>query len=230
MRLLLVEDEIQLAEALQAILSHNQYRVDVAYDGASGLEQALNKPYDALILDIMLPRLNGWEVLRQLREAKIAVPVLMLTAKAEVQDRVKGLDLGADDYLPKPFAAPELLARLRAITRRQGPLLQNHQLPGGDLTLDPIRFALAGPQGSVTLSAKEMEICRYLLQRYGQVVDKNELIARGWGYDSEVEFNNLEVYLSMLRKKLAFIGSQVMINAVRGVGYRLEVPPACSKS
>lgn len=223
MRILLVEDEKQLSDALKELLEKNKYTVDAVYQGDDGLNYALSGIYDIIILDVMLPKQNGIDVLRALRQAKNTTPVILLTALGEVSDKVRGLDAGADDYLAKPFAPAELLARLRALSRRPGELLDNNCLQYRDIILNLTTYELQGPLGSLRLSLKEYEICRFFLQRAEQVVDKNELISKVWGYNSEVEYNNLEVYISMLRKKLQYLGSVLAISAVRGVGYRLEV-------
>ena len=222
MRLLLVEDEIQLSEALNQILSKNKYVVDVVYDGQDGLYYGFKNIYDVIILDIMLPKLNGLEVLKQLRKQNIKTPVILLTAKGEIEDKVKGLDYGADDYLTKPFATEELLARLRALGRRNGEIINDNVLEVGDIKLNLSSYELEGETNSIKLSLKEFEIIRFLMQRYKAIVTKDELISKVWGYDSEAEYNNIEVYISFLRKKFAYIKSKTNITTVRGVGYKLE--------
>ena len=222
MRLLLVEDEIQLSEALNQILSKNKYIVDAVYNGEDGLDYGLTDIYDVIILDIMLPRLNGLEVLRRLRKGNIKTPVILLTAKGEVEDKVKGLDCGADDYLAKPFATDELLARLRALTRRQGEIINDNLLEFGDIKLNISSYELEGPCNSIKLSLKEFEIIRCFMQRPKTIVTKDELISKIWGYDSDAEYNNIEVYISFLRKKLGYVDSSTSITTVRGVGYKLE--------
>lgn len=222
MRLLLVEDEIQLSEALNQILTKNKYVVDAVYNGEDGLDYGLTDIYDVIILDIMLPKLNGLEILRRLRKENIKTPVILLTAKGEVDDKVKGLDYGADDYLVKPFATDELLARLRALTRRQGEIINDNILSFGDIKLNISTYELEGPCNSIKLSLKEFEIIKFFIQRPKIVVTKDELISKIWGYDSEAEYNNIEVYISFLRKKLGYIDSNTSIITVRGVGYKLE--------
>ena len=212
MRLLLVEDEIQLSEALNQILSKNKYVIDAVYNGEDGLDYGLTDIYDVIILDIMLPKLNGLEVLRRLRKNGIKTPVILLTAKGEVEDKVKGLD----------FAIEELLARLRALTRRQGEIINDNILEFGDIKLNISSYELEGPCNSIKLSLKEFEIIRCFIQRPKTIVTKDELISKIWGYDSDVEYNNIEVYISFLRKKLGYIDSSTNITTVRGVGYKLE--------
>ena len=222
MRLLLVEDEIQLSEALNHILSKNKYIVDAVYNGEDGLDYGLTDIYDVIVLDIMIPKLSGLEVLRRLRKENIKTPVLLLTAKGEIEDKVKGLDSGADDYLAKPFATEELLARLRALTRRQGEIINDNILEVGDIKLNISTYELEGPCNSIKLSLKEFEIIRCFMQRPRVIVTKDELISKIWGYDSDAEYNNIEVYISFLRKKLGYVNSTTSITTVRGVGYKLE--------
>lgn len=222
MRILLVEDEIQLSEALSQILSKNKYIVDAVYHGEDGVDYGITDIYDAIILDIMLPKFNGLEVLKRLRKENINTPVILLTAKGQVEDRVKGLDTGADDYLVKPFATDELLARLRALTRRQGEILNDNILEVGDIRLNISSYEMEGPTDSIKLSLKEFEIMRYFMQRPKSVVAKDDLITKLWGYDSDAEHNNIEVYISFLRKKIVYIGSNTSISTLRGIGYKLE--------
>lgn len=222
MKLLLVEDEKQLSEALSQILINNKYSVDAVFDGENGLEYALTDIYDAIILDIMLPKLNGLEVLKKLRKENISTPVLLLTAKDSVDDKVTGLDLGADDYLPKPFDPKELLARIRAISRRKGELINDNLLHYGDINLNISNYDLSCKDSSVTLTQKEFEILNYFMQRPKNIVSKDDLITKLWGFDSDVEYNNIEVYISFIRKKLTFINSSVKITTIRRAGYKLE--------
>lgn len=222
MRILLVEDEWGLVEALKAIFTKENYCVDICMDGESGLDYALTGIYDLILLDIMLPRKDGLMVLKELRQARIGTPVLMLTAKAELEDKISGLDCGADDYLTKPFQTGELLARIRAVTRRKGEVLIND--PGwGDLTLrQKTREIVCGP-AAVKLGLKEFLLLETLMVNSRQIVSKEQLIEKVWGFDSEAEYNNVEVYISFLRKKINFVGSQVQIKVNRGVGYFLEM-------
>ena len=222
MKLLLVEDEKQLSEALSQILINNKYSVDVIYDGENGLEYALTDIYDVIILDIMLPKLNGLEILRRLRRENISTPVLLLTAKDSVDDKVIGLDLGADDYLPKPFDPKELLARLRAISRRKGEVISDNLLTFGDISLNLSNYDLSCRDNTITLTQKEFEILNYFMQRPKSIVSKDDLITKLWGFDSDVEYNNIEDYISFLRKKLLFMNSSVKITTIRRAGYKLE--------
>ena len=170
----------------------------------------------------MLPKINGLEVLRRLRKENIKTPVILLTAKGEIEDKVKGLDSGADDYLAKPFATEELLARLRALTRRQGEIINDNILEVGDIKLNISTYELEGPYNSIKLSLKEFEIIRCFMQRPKTILTKDELISKIWGYDSDAEYNNIEVYISFLRRKLTFLKSKVTIKAIRNIGYLLE--------
>ena len=220
MRLLLAEDEKMLSEAIVAMLAHNNYSVDAVYDGQDALDYLLTGDYDAAILDIMMPKMDGISVLKEARAAGIATPILMLTAKAQLEDKVEGLDSGADDYLTKPFAAPELIARVRAITRRQ-PTLTDTNLQFNDMSLARANLILAGPSGEVRLANKEFQIMEMLMVNPGQVISTERFMEKVWGYDSEAEINVVWVNISGLRKKIAEIGAHVQIKAARGVGYML---------
>lgn len=223
MRILIVEDELHLAEALGQIMTEQKYLVDLVHDGADGLDYALSGQYDAILLDVMLPKLDGFEVARRLRAAHISTPILMLTARDDVSDKISGLDCGADDYMTKPFDPGELLARVRALTRRQGEVVGN-TLGVGDLTLRlDVRCLMCGDD-MVRLGFKEFEVLRLLMSNHHAVVPKEDIISRVWGLESEAEDNNVEVYISFLRKKLSFLHSTVTIGTVRKVGYFLEVP------
>ncbi len=222
MKVLLVEDEKQLAEALMQILKKNKYTVDAVYNGEDGLDYALTGIYDVIILDVMLPKLSGLEILKNIREENISTPVILLTAKGEVSDKVRGLDLGADDYLPKPFSTEELLARLRALTRRKGEVINDDILSFKDFSLNLSTYILEGKNNSVRLALKEVEILKYFLLRPERIVSKEDLIVKVWGYDSDAENNNIEVYISFLRKKFQYIGTDAKISTIRGVGYKLE--------
>lgn len=222
MRLLLVEDEKQLSEALQQILIKNKYSVDAVYSGDDGLDYALTDVYDVIILDIMLPKLSGLDILRKIRSEKISTPVILLTAKGSIEDKILGLDSGADDYLPKPFVPDELLARLRALTRRNGEFINENILEFSDIKLNLSTYDMEANGSSITLTQKEFEILKYFMQRPKLVVSKDDLITKLWGFDAEVEHNNIEVYISFLRKKLSYVESDVKITTIRRVGYRLE--------
>ncbi|MCC8100764.1 MAG: response regulator transcription factor [Clostridiales bacterium] len=223
MKLLLVEDERRMAEAVAEVLRQENYDVDVCYDGESGLDAILSEVYDAVILDVMLPKLDGLSVIHQVRRENVRTPVLMLTAKSELEDKVKGLDAGADDYLTKPFMVEELLARVRALCRRNMPAADG-KLRVGDLTLDSgtaiLSCTLTG-QG-IRLGEKELHLMEYLIANQGTIVSREKLALKVWGYESSAEYNNVEVYISFTRKKLAFIGSRMEIKAVRGLGYELR--------
>lgn len=222
MKLLLVEDEKQLSEALTQILMKNNYSVDAVFDGEDGLDYGLTDVYDVIILDIMLPKMNGLDVLKDLRKEGISTPIILLTAKGSVEDRILGLDYGADDYLPKPFSPEELLARLRAITRRKGPMVNNNILEFGDIKLNISTYNMEVNGTSLTLTSKEFDILKYFMERPKSIVTKDDLITKLWGFDSDVEHNNIEVYISFLRKKLAYVQSNVQITTLRRVGYKLE--------
>lgn len=224
MRVLIVEDEQRLAEALCQILIEQKYSAEIVYNGEDGLEYAKSGLYDVIILDVMLPKKTGFEVVRELRRAKNATPVLMLTARDEIGDKVTGLDCGADDYMTKPFSPEELMARVRALTRRQGDV-QLGALCYGDLTLSLSSYTLSRNAKSVHLGFKEFEVLRILMSNSSQIVPKEELILKVWGAQSEAEDNNVEAYISFLRKKFFFLGSKITIGTVRKVGYRLEGEP-----
>ncbi|SHI54334.1 response regulator transcription factor [Lutispora thermophila] len=223
MRILIVEDEVHLAEALVQILRKNNYTADAVYDGETGLDNVLSGIYDLVILDIMLPKIDGISILKKMREEKISTPVIFLTAKSDVSDKVMGLDSGADDYLAKPFATEELLARIRALSRRKGEFIQNNTLEFGDIELNTSSLMLAKALRNVKLTLKESELMELLMMRKNTVIPKELIIEKLWGYDSEVEYNHVEVYISFLRKKLQYLDSKVCINTIRGVGYALEV-------
>ena len=222
MRILVIEDEKRLAGTLADIIPRGNDIADISYDGESGLDNALSGIYDAIVLDVMLPKLNGFEVLRRLREAQIKTPVLMLTAKSELEDRVAGLDLGADYYLTKPFEVEEFSACLRSVLRRSSGIIPDI-LTFGDLSLNPAISEIQSGDRSVRLSFKELAIMRLLVMNGTRIVPKETILLKVWGYDSEAEDNNVEAYISFLRKKLQFLQSNVNIMVVRRVGYHLEV-------
>ena len=222
MRVLVIEDEPRLAATLQDLLELEGYTADVRHDGEAGLDDALSSIYDVILLDVMLPKLDGFTVLRRLREAGNATPVLMLTARSEVSDRVEGLDRGADYYLTKPFNPKELLACVRALTRRQPELRNTDVLEFGGLRLEKNSFALSCGQRSVRLSRKEFDMMELLMLNRNLVLTKESLLLKIWGYESDAEDNNVEVYISFLRKKLAHLQSSVRIRTIRMVGYCLE--------
>lgn len=220
MRLLIVEDQRGLAEGLQAVLKREGFSVDVASDGVSGLDNGLSGIYDLIILDIMLPLMDGFQVLYNLRSEGIATPVLLLTAKSEVEDKVRGLDTGADDYLTKPFDTDEFLARVRALTRRKERIF-TPELKYGDITLNTKRMELSCGGQSIRLSSKEFQLLECLMQNSSQIVPKELLWEKVWGQGDHSEYNNVEVYFSFLRKKLKYLHSKVQIKATRTVGYGL---------
>lgn len=221
MRILIVEDELLLAEALGEILRGNQMTVDIVNDGSSGYEYGLTNLYDVIVLDIMLPGFNGFEIVKKLRNKKITTPILLLTAKDETSDKVTGLDLGADDYLTKPFDSDELLARIRALSRRQGIVCSN-KITYGDITLDLSTASLSKEGKSVHLGLKEFDVLRLLILNAPSCITKESLLTKIWGMDSNAEDNNVEVYISFLRKKLAYVSSTVTIETIRKLGYHLS--------
>lgn len=222
MRILIVEDELPLAEALAQILRKNNYTVDAVNDGESGLDNALTNIYDLIVLDIMLPKMDGITILKTIRKEEISTPVILLTARGEISDKVLGLDSGADDYLAKPFASEELLARIRAMSRRKGEVLQDNSLKFGDLQLNTSTLKLSTDNKEIKLILKESQLLELLILRKNLASSKELIIEKLWGFDSEVEHNHVEVYISFLRKKLTYLNSKVTINTVRGVGYILE--------
>lgn len=222
MRILLAEDERSLSRALVALLEKNNYSADAVYDGEEALAYLEAGNYDGLILDIMMPKLDGLEVLRRLRERGNPIPVLLLTAKAEVEDKVTGLDTGANDYLTKPFSTAELMARIRAMTRSQTGSQTGSRLRFGNITLDQATFELSSPSGSFRLANKEYQMMELLLRNPRQLISSERFLERIWGYDSEVELNVVWVYISYLRKKLAALQADIQIKATRNAGYSLE--------
>ncbi len=221
MRLLLAEDEKSLSRALVAILEYNHYSVDAVYDGAEALDFLLNGNYDGAIIDIMMPKKDGITVLKEFRKANKTLPVLLLTAKNEVEDRVRGLDSGADDYLGKPFDTKELLARIRAMLRRRGDIGDNI-LTAADVSLNRMTFELSSPKGSIRLGNKEFQMLEMLMSSNGRVVSTEQFMEKIWGYDSDAEANVVWTYLSFIRKKLAALSCRVSIRAIRNLGYILE--------
>ena len=221
MNILVVEDEIGLAEAICAILRKEGYSVTMANDGKSGLEKALSNDFDCIILDIMMPVMNGLDVLTFLRVKNIETPVLLLTAKSEVDDKIKGLDCGADDYLTKPFVTGELLARVRAMTRRLGTAVEINPRYG-DIYLDMKKGELVCGAKSVILGRKEFQMMELLVSNGTSIVTKEDFVKKIWGTDDDSEYNNVEVYISFLRKKLTTLRSNVSIKTRRGIGYCLE--------
>ena len=225
MKILIIEDEKLLADSLKALLEKKGFDVECVYDGESGAEYAETGVYDLLILDVMMPKMDGFEVARSVRSKRCGTPILMLTARSGLEDRIRGLNAGADYYLTKPFDNRELLACVNALLRRQGG--QVDELSLGNTALDLSSCTLICGENSVRLSAKEFDIMRFLLQSKDAVLSKEVILAKVWGYDSNAVENHVEVYVGFLRKKLAAIGSNVRIEAVRRLGYRLEVDESC---
>ena len=223
MRILLAEDEQRMAAALMALLKQEKYDVDHAADGTLALSALESGLYDIAILDVMMPGMNGFDVARRARAQGIRTPILMLTAKSQLDDKVAGLDSGADDYLTKPFQTKELLARLRALGRRNMSFT-DERLQYGDLSLDTAAAELTCTANgqSVRLGEKELRILEYMFSNRGQIMTREQLALKIWGYENEAEYNNVEVYMSFTRKKLTFVGSAVEIKAVRGLGYELR--------
>ena len=221
MKVLVIEDEKLVAESIRAILEHKDFDVETVYDGEAGTEYAELGIYDLLILDVMMPKLNGFQVARQVRADRCATPILMLTARSDIEDRIQGLNAGADYYLTKPFDSRELLACVNALLRRQGD--QVDELRMGNTALDLSSCTLVCGKNSVRLSAREFDVIRFLLQSKGRVLSKEMILAKVWGYDSNAVENHVEVYVGFLRKKLTSIGSDLKIEAIRRLGYHLEV-------
>ncbi len=225
MKLLLAEDEMRMASALTELLKMENYDVDHVSDGSSALAALESDIYDAAIIDVMMPGMNGFDVVYAARNRGIKTPVLMLTAKSTVDDKVTGLDCGADDYLTKPFQTKELLARIRALCRRNI-RSQDGKLSFGDLILDPAAASLSCTTTgqNVRLGEKELRIMEYMIANQGQILSREQLAVKIWGFESDAEYNNVEVYMSFTRKKLLFIGSRTEIKAIRGIGYELRCP------
>lgn len=221
MKVLLIEDDEMLAEAVSQILIKNNYSVDVSHDGEYGLDCALSGIYDVILLDIMLPKLNGIEVLRQLRQEGIATPIIMLTAKGELHDKVRGLDYGADDYIAKPFETEELLARIRAVVRRKGAYHNEGKLAYGDFAFNPHAKEVEKDGQILLLSTKESQLLELLIEYTPHALSKERIIEKLWGYDTDATNSHVETHVSLLRKKLRQVGSLTSIRGVRGVGYLL---------
>lgn len=222
MRVLLVEDEQKMVEAVEFVLKENNYSVDSVFNGEDAYHYGLSNIYDVIILDIMLPKLSGLDVLRRLREKGIKTPIIMLSALGETHDRIEGLELGADDYLPKPFQSEELIARLKAITRRSQETYHDDLLEYGDIKLNPNTLELTSNNKSFTLTLKESQVLEYLIRNKNITVSKDMFMDKLWGYDESVNDNTVEVYISFLRKKLTNLNSTVSIETIRGVGYTLR--------
>ncbi|MBQ6376898.1 MAG: response regulator transcription factor [Lachnospiraceae bacterium] len=223
MNILYAEDEPAMAEAVADILTFHKYTVDTVPDGQAALDYALVGTYDGIILDVMMPKKSGIEVLTELRKRGCQTPVLLLTAKAEIEDRIEGLDAGADDYLPKPFAMGELLARVRAILRRR-PEIRPQTAEFGDLTLDPATYELRSSGGAVVLPNLEYKLCETFIVNRGIYLSAEQLLTKVWGYDTDSDIGTVWVYISSLRKRFAQVGSKVLIRSKRNIGYMLEMP------
>ncbi|PWM72820.1 MAG: DNA-binding response regulator [Bacillota bacterium] len=221
MKILIVDDEVQLVKAVSAILRKNNYNTDCAYDGEDGLDKALSNIYDVIILDIMLPKRNGYEIIQELRNNRISTPVLMLSAKSQTYDKIYGLNLGADDYLAKPFESEELLARIKALLRRKNEFVGD-TLTYGDLSLNRDNCSLLCNGQEISLGKKEFQILEMLILNGGKAINKERLIEKIWGFDTDAEYNAIEVHVSFLRKKLNLLSSAVNIRSLRGIGYILE--------
>lgn len=223
MKVLYVEDEKYMARAVAQILKKNNYSVDLAHDGESGLDLASSGVYDIVILDIMLPKRDGISVLREMRKQNVATPVILLTAKGETEDKVKGLDSGADDYLAKPFQAEELMARLRALGRRKGQVVTNNTLSYGDIELNYNTLDLFGNSQTFHLTLKESQLLELLIINQGQAISNEIIIEKLWGWNSEAEDSHVQVQVAFLRKKLSLLSENVKIKTVRGIGYMLAL-------
>ncbi len=224
MKLLYAEDERSLSEAVVDVLEYHKYKVDAVYDGQEALDYAENDQYDGIILDVMMPRKSGFEVLQALRAKGDRTPILLLTAKAEVEDRIQGLDLGADDYLPKPFAMGELLARIRAMLRRREDFTPD-LLTMGNLSLDRQSYTLSVGENRMLLPKLEFQMMELFLLNRGIFLSTEDILVKVWGYDTDAEIGIVWVYISYLRKKLSSLGADVVIRAKRGIGYTLELAP-----
>ena len=223
MRALLVEDSKSLSDTLVTVFEKEHYFIDTAYDGQTGYEYAVSGIYDIVILDLMLPKMNGYEVLKKLRQENCQVPILVLSARSELEDKVDALDYGADDYLTKPFEMKELLARVRAITKRRGGM-ELASACCGNLKLDTASCEICNQDTGkrIKLAGKEYQLMELLIHNQRQILPKDQIVEKVWGYDSDAEYNNVEVYVSFLRRKMNFLDVNVHIRVVRGVGYILE--------
>lgn len=223
MKVLIIEDEYSLADAIAETLKKENFAVKVETDGQMGEDEAIANVYDIILLDVMLPGKDGFEVLKALRREKISTPIIMLTAKSEIYDKLNGLENGADDYITKPFHMKELVARIKVILKRNSNLESTSLMNFEDLNLDVKSGKMKSGENEITINGKELELLETLLLNKNQIVSREILANKIWGYDSEAEYNNVEVYVSFLRKKLKIIESNVKIKAVRGIGYKLEV-------
>lgn len=223
MKILIIEDEYSLADAIAETLKNEKFSMKIETNGEDGENEALTENYDLILLDVMLPKKNGFDILRTLGQAKIKTPVIMLTAKSEIEDKLNGLEHGADDYITKPFAMRELMARIKAVLKRTNNIENTECLEYGDLVLDLKNAKLKCDDSEIQISGKELELLEQLLINKNQISSRESLAERIWGYDSDSEYNNVEVYITFVRRKIKLIGSKVNIKAIRGIGYKLEV-------
>ena len=223
MNILIIEDEYSLADAVAETLKSENFSVTIKTNGEDGEDEALTENYDLILLDVMLPKKNGFDILKYLRQEKIRTPIIMLTAKAEIDDKLNGLEHGADDYITKPFAMRELMARVKAVLKRSNNMENTDLLEYGDLVLDLKNAKLKCKDNEIQVSGKEFEILEYMLLNKNQIASRENILEKIWGYESEAEYNNVEVYITFIRRKLKLIDSKVNIKAVRGIGYKLEV-------
>ena len=223
MNILIIEDEYSLADAVAETLKNEKFNVCIKTNGEDGEDEALTENYDLILLDVMLPKKNGFDILRYLRQEKIKTPIIMLTAKSEIEDKLNGLEHGADDYITKPFSMRELMARIKAVLKRTNNIEDTELLEFKDLSLDLKNAKLKCKDNEIQISGKELELLEQLLLNKNQILSRESLLERIWGYDSEAEYNNVEVYITFIRRKLKLIESRVNIKAVRGIGYKLEV-------
>ena len=222
MKILIIEDEYSLADAIAETLKKENFTVEIITDGQDGEDEALTNVYDLILLDVMLPHKNGFEILKELRREKVSTPIIMLTAKSEIYDKLEGLENGADDYITKPFHMKELVARVKVILKRNSNLEDTEIIEFADLKLDLKTGKMSCGKNEITINGKELELLETLLINRNQIINREVLANKIWGYDSEAEYNNVEVYVSFLRKKLKLLNSNVKIKAVRGIGYKME--------
>ena len=222
MKILIIEDEYSLADAIAETLKKENFTVEIITDGQEGEDEALTNVYDLILLDVMLPHKNGFEILKELRREKVTTPVIMLTAKSEIYDKLNGLENGADDYITKPFHMRELVARVKVILKRNSNLENTDIIEFADLKLDLKKGKMSCGRNEITINGKELELLETLLVNRNQIMNRETLANKIWGYDSDAEYNNVEVYVSFLRKKLKLLESNVKIKAIRGIGYKME--------
>ncbi len=223
MKILIIEDEYSLADAIAETLRKENFTVEIVTDGEKGEDEAIANVYDLILLDVMLPNKNGFEILKELRREKIETPVIMLTAKSEIYDKLNGLENGADDYITKPFHMKELVARIKVILKRNSNIKDTNILEFNDLKLDLRTGKMCSHNNEISINGKELELLETLLMNKNQIMSREILANKIWGYDSDAEYNNVEVYISFLRRKLKILKSNVRIKSVRGVGYKMEV-------